>query len=60
MEVSYCTFGLCGESLVHQAIYICRTCTIEGNQCCCSSCASSCHNSHDVDFLAFGKAYWYE
>jgi hypothetical protein len=54
-----CTFALSHRNMLHQAIYICRTCSGKETSgvCCCSGCSNVCHDGHDVDFLAFGNAY---
>lgn len=53
-----CTYPLSGDRLVHQAIYVCNTCHGQNTgQCCCSGCAFSCHDGHDVQFMAFGRGY---
>mmetsp|Transcript_20886 Transcript_20886/g.30059 ORF Transcript_20886/g.30059 Transcript_20886/m.30059 type:complete len:523 (+) Transcript_20886:29-1597(+) len=67
-----CSFAVTGQRLVHQGIYRCLTCSrashamdedtdnadaIDTNCCCCAGCADTCHEGHDVEFLANGLAY---
>ncbi|KAJ1430432.1 hypothetical protein B484DRAFT_448907 [Ochromonadaceae sp. CCMP2298] len=58
-----CTFALTGTNLVTQPVFICDTCSAgagtgtEDLLCCCSGCAATCHDGHNVRFLAHGKAY---
>lgn len=52
-----CTFALSNTNLVHQAIYLCQSCYGESGKCCCAACAVTCHDGHDVQFMAFGRAY---
>ena len=57
----FCTFALTGETLRHQAIYVCKTCTTLGRsmkgECCCEGCARTCHAGHKLEFVCFGAAY---
>ncbi len=50
-----CTYCLTNTNLIPQPIYICRTCN--DNLCCCVGCSQYCHDGHDVEFFAHGKAY---
>lgn len=55
----FCSFAVSGNTAIHQAIYLCETCS-EGqqdNKCCCVGCMHHCHKDHEVSFLAFGHAY---
>jgi hypothetical protein len=55
-----CTYFISGDRLVHQAIYCCHTCNENAeikNSCCCAGCAETCHEGHDVEYLANGLAY---
>jgi hypothetical protein len=52
-----CTYPLSFSRLVTQAIYVCSTCHGQTGKCCCTACAYSCHDGHDVQFMAFGRAY---
>ena len=52
-----CTYPLSSENLVNQAIYLCNTCFGDSGRCCCSGCAFTCHDGHDVQFMTFGRAY---
>ena len=54
---SLCTYSLSGPNLVYQAIYVCQTCSPGSDKCCCAGCANTCHNGHDVSFLAMGQSY---
>ena len=60
-ETYVCTFAIGGKGLLHQAIYICRTCQGDENKssssCCCVGCADICHANHDVEYVAFGRSY---
>ena len=62
-EEKCCSFGITGETLVNQAIYICSTCQTSSsssepsNLCCCTHCAEICHDGHEVEFIAYGEAY---
>jgi hypothetical protein len=60
-DLCICTFALTGKNLVQQQIYICEDCSAgTGTQellCCCAGCALTCHDGHNVSFLAHGKAY---
>ena len=49
-------------NLIHQPIYVCQTCNdpndpATANKCCCAGCAATCHDGHEVDFIAYGNAY---
>ena len=55
--INLCSYPLTGPNLTYQAIYICGTCTSVSNACCCSGCAETCHNGHDVSFLAYGRSF---
>ena len=52
-----CTYALSGTNLVHQAIYLCQTCYGDSGKCCCSCCAMTCHDGHDVQYMTHGRAY---
>jgi hypothetical protein len=45
--------------MTHQAVYVCNTCKDDTreNLCCCAGCAATCHDGHDVNFLAYGRSY---
>ena len=59
-EASLCSFALGQEILLNQPVYVCYTCDPgEDGQplCCCKGCAHNCHDGHQVQYLAQGKAY---
>jgi hypothetical protein len=60
-DAQNCTYFVSGDRLVHQAIFCCHTCESENpeikNSCCCSGCAETCHEGHDVEYLTNGLAY---
>eukprot|EP00956_Cyclotella_meneghiniana_P021165 scaffold38136_cov69-Cyclotella_meneghiniana.AAC.5 len=61
-----CTAAITGShNPAHQAIYICATCNLHQNNssdyndgsnafCICESCAETCHQDHDIEFLGMG------
>lgn len=50
-----CTYCLSNTNLIPQPIYICHTCS--DSLCCCVGCSTYCHDGHDVEYFAHGKAY---
>ena len=49
-------------TMICQAIYACQTCNdpndpATANKCCCAGCAATCHDGHEVDFIAYGSSY---
>lgn len=50
-----CTFISSGKNAVLQPKYICKTCGIDGDKCCCAPCAHHCHRNHRVEFVGFSS-----
>ena len=67
-EDQVCTYCLSGDTLIHQEIFTCITCSStplgqeterEGGevQCFCLGCAQVCHRGHETQAIAYGRAY---
>jgi len=60
-EDHVCTYCLSGDTLIHQEIFTCQTCSSTGEvgevKCFCAGCAATCHAEHDTQPIAFGQAY---
>ncbi|XP_065322106.1 E3 ubiquitin-protein ligase UBR5-like isoform X2 [Gordionus sp. m RMFG-2023] len=45
-----CSFTWTGKQHINQDIFECKTCGLVGSLCCCTECASVCHQGHVVAF----------
>jgi hypothetical protein len=58
-QIILCSFALTGASELHQALFVCRTCSPDKGStlCCCEACSEACHAEHDVEYVADGAGY---
>ena len=54
-----CSYAISGKEAIQQSVFICLTCQ-KKNECCCLACSKTCHEGHNVKYLAYGLAYWWD